>query len=95
MKLDEVLPALRDGRPVRRAEWPEGSYIRPLQAEHRVYLFPKSLDGDDLTAEDWEFVEQRLRLSWSEIVAAFEASFESGDRIDFFMDRFKAKLGFK
>jgi hypothetical protein len=50
MKFEEVLPALRDGKKVRRKAWGENDYI--------AISSPFELSDGSLMRDDWEIVEE-------------------------------------
>lgn len=59
MKFEEVLPALRKGKKIRRNFWWEGHYFKLtldeiVDQEKRVFV----LSRDDLFADDWEIVKE-------------------------------------
>lgn len=60
MKLEEVLPALRDGKKIRRPLWDDAFVISGAMVKEHVgsALFPlKNLTQHDVLAEDWEVIE--------------------------------------
>lgn len=59
MKLEEVLPALREGKKIRRAnDW----WIERYGYQSLKFLPEQELSGEDILAEDWEEVEE-----WREV----------------------------
>lgn len=64
MRLEEVLPALRAGKKMRRRRWIKGCYIvivNGVIADYDThdddYSYLDYHDTDDFLAEDWEVVE--------------------------------------
>lgn len=66
MKLEEVLPALREGKRIRRRCYVDGGYI--LIEEGSMISSSghcESLDEDDIFADDWEIVPEPKKIqSW-------------------------------
>jgi len=50
MKLEEVLPAFREGKKIRRKCWPNSTYYFSLSSS-RIHI-----DEADITLDDWEIV---------------------------------------
>ena len=62
MKFEEILPALRAGKKVRRMAWAEGEFFCPakkLFLENNSYHV--SLDPDDVLAGDWLIIKDKVR----------------------------------
>ena len=68
MKFEEVLPALKGGRGIRRAKMPKNSFlaaynkrILPAYFDEGIGVFSNVLEytfrHEDIFAEDWEVVE--------------------------------------
>jgi hypothetical protein len=51
MKLEEVLPAFRAGKKVRRRAWDEGEYLTEFG----------SLPMKSIVADDWEIVKEKVK----------------------------------
>lgn len=68
MKLEEVLPALKGGKNIRRKSMPEGYFFAvcnkkilvgfTLEGGKRVFAsrFPVEFDNEEVFADDWEVV---------------------------------------
>jgi hypothetical protein len=62
MKLEEVLPALREGKKIRRAYWPKGIYLTTVGDDVReIDEFDDTppnwwFTTSDLIEEDWEVI---------------------------------------
>ena len=62
MKFEEVLPALRDGKKIRKASWWEGHYFKStldgiIDQDGRDFV----LNRGDLLCNDWEVVKVSTR----------------------------------
>lgn len=72
MKFEEVLPALRTDKKVRRSSWWDGFYItlRGESLQNGMLLWKDdnvcndyySLSRDDLNADDWEIVKETKKV---------------------------------
>lgn len=72
MKFEEILPALRAGKKVRRSSWGDGLYITfPGETPHGGVLLWKddnkcndyySPSRDDFNANDWEVVKETKKV---------------------------------
>ena len=51
MKFEEILPALREGKKIRRKSWQEGEYLK--------------IDGEYLERKDRALLERRLFIDFS------------------------------
>ena len=63
MKFEEVLPALREGKKIRRKWWWEGHYFKLVSdgivdQEGKNFTFGK----DDLFCSDWEIVKEKKKV---------------------------------
>lgn len=63
MKFEEVLPALKKGKKIRRTSWWEGHYFRLasdriLDQGGRNIVFSK----DDLFCSDWEVIDKKKKV---------------------------------
>lgn len=56
MKFEEVLPAFRDGKEVRRASWANKDFT--LSFDDLDNSYPHSLYFNDIFADDWEIIEE-------------------------------------
>lgn len=65
MKFEEVLPALRDGKKVRRASWENKDFT--LSFDDLDNSYPHSLYFNDIFADDWEIVEEH-EPDWEYII---------------------------
>lgn len=54
MKFEEILPALRNGKKIRRKEWPGEIFI----SQNRKIMQVATLYVSSLFADDWEIVEE-------------------------------------
>jgi hypothetical protein len=70
MKFEEILPALREGKKVRRKVWYPLKFARKgYQAEeNEVYL-----SGDLLYETDWEIIDDRQYMNFLEAVSVAKA----------------------
>lgn len=66
MRLEEVIPALREGKAIRRREWGEECHVRQSKSEYKSHYIFYFCGKDyeewkpsmmDVTADDWEVVE--------------------------------------
>lgn len=64
MRFEEVLPALREGKKVRRKSWNKRNYIvvkkDNLIVDENDYAIPFCID--DFSADDWEIVEEKKKV---------------------------------
>ncbi len=60
MMFEEVLPALREGKKVRRRGWSEGGYIQTNSVMDIVNEFSDPASGlyNNMLIDDWEVVEE-------------------------------------
>lgn len=63
MKIEEVLPALREGKKIRRTFWWEGHYFKLasdgiVDQEGKKFTFGK----DDLLCSDWEIIKKKKKV---------------------------------
>ena len=76
MKFEEILPALREGKRVRRNYFDEGKYIEVRRFDGFIcdnYDIDYTFCLDDLCADDWEIIKEtkkvKLRdLTWEQYV---------------------------
>ena len=71
MKLEEVLPALREGKKIRRTFWWEGHYFKLtsdgiVDQEGKNFIIGK----DDLFADDWEVVKEIKKVKLRDLTPA-------------------------
>ena len=63
MKFEEILPALREGKKIRRAFWWEGHYIKLVRDgiidQNEISL---TFGKEDLMGEDWEIVKEPKKV---------------------------------
>lgn len=64
MKFEKVLPALREGKKIRRKSWNKRNYIvvekDNLIVDENDYAIPFCID--DFSVDDWEIVEEKKKV---------------------------------
>ena len=79
MKFEEVLPALREGKKIRKVSWWEGHYFKLasdgiVDQEGKNFTFGK----DDFTCDDWEIVEQKKKVKLRDLTEEQYKKYENG-----------------
>ena len=72
MKFEEVLPAFREGKKIRRKFWSNEAYIR----KGKIFVFERVIDEyndvyvltiNDLWADDWEIVKEPKKVKLKDL----------------------------
>ena len=67
MKLEDVLPALKEGKKIRRKVW-----VHQVVFINIHFIGSALLSNlENLLADDWDVVEEKRELSWEDIRDAF------------------------
>lgn len=95
MLLEQMLPALREGKKVRRICWPQHQWIsisKDTLLDQDKDDYP--IEVVDIIATDWEVLECRVTITAKDIDRALAASFNSNPEwYRDFSDKLKKELG--